>query len=720
MLARRVIAISSDKELAKRLEVGLKAAGGAVEVYPSLDALGKGELQAALVVLHMDGDNKGVLADAIARLKKDASIIVVLPRSNLVDAVSSMQSSDRVSGMMVADELQIAPLAAMATRVLYGDIFGLEKVVPWGTRVYSMLVGDYQEKSVCIAQISEFAASMNVRRKYRESIEQVLDEMLMNALYDAPVDAEGKQMFADVPTKTRISLRMEQKAVVQYSCDGDTFTLSVRDSFGTLDRETVLRYLHKCLHSEQQIDRKTGGAGLGLYIMANATTLFFFNVLPGVATEALCTFDLTAPKVQLKRFGFFTEKIDPAGRLVGGPSKLMPTGVAHPVERREPGPPPPPASRAVMVALGALLLMVVALIALVAYPRFKESRAATGTLAVTSQPAGATIEVDGSERGSAPIQLKLPSGRSYKLTATKAGFLPATKVVSAGDGTTAVDFELAAAAATVVLKSSPAGATVLRGGEKIGVTPFKTDDLPPGTSVELILRRVGFADQPVTIDVPAGGGNYTETVALAPDPRWGSVQLTTDPPGATVFLNGTLQAEATPIDEHPVAAGEKLTFTFKKPGFRPATVTVTVPAGGRAVPVAAKLEPGGGLTITADGLRGAFVTVVNGPPRCRSAELPLRDCPLADGTYLVRINGDRPYFRHEQNVTVKGDDQTIDLPVGIINAADGWTIQVRRDRKVTKWALLAGAERVTVVEEATQATRTIPIVVQAGKTYTLP
>ena len=56
----------------------------------------------------------------------------------------------------------------------------------------------------------------------------------ISSVIDAPVDAEGKQMFADVPTKTRISLRMEQKAVVQYSCDGDSFTLSVRDSFGKL------------------------------------------------------------------------------------------------------------------------------------------------------------------------------------------------------------------------------------------------------------------------------------------------------------------------------------------------------------------------------------------------------------------------------------------------------------------------------------------------------
>ena len=79
-------------------------------------------------------------------------------------------------------------------------------------------------------------------------------------------------------------MRMEQKAVVQYSCDGSTFTISVRDSFGTLTRETVLKYLHKCLYADQQIDRKAGGAGLGLYIMANATTDFFMNSLQGVAT----------------------------------------------------------------------------------------------------------------------------------------------------------------------------------------------------------------------------------------------------------------------------------------------------------------------------------------------------------------------------------------------------------------------------------------------------
>src|SRR3569623_3491952 len=112
-----------------------------------------------------------------------------------------------MAGIRVAEELDMRELSAMATRVLNCDIFGLVKMIRWGTLVHSQLVGDYQEKALCISQGSEFAESMGVRRKYREAIEQCLDEMLMNALYDAPVDEEGQHIFSEIPTKTRISLR---------------------------------------------------------------------------------------------------------------------------------------------------------------------------------------------------------------------------------------------------------------------------------------------------------------------------------------------------------------------------------------------------------------------------------------------------------------------------------------------------------------------------------
>ncbi len=334
MLARRIVAVSPDKAFGKQLAVALQAAGGAVDLHTSLEELGTGELQAALVVIHLEGELAGIAPTLLARLSGTTRLIAILPRSNLAAVVDVMQASERVSGMMVADDFDGRRLSAMMTRVLAGDIFGLEKLVPWGTQIHSALVGDYQEKSRCISQVSELAEQLGVRRKYREAIEQCLDELLMNALYDAPVDEEGRQIYSEIPTKTRLSLRVEQKVIVQFACDGTRFALSVRDAFGTLERATVLRYLHKCLHDEQQIDRKVGGAGLGLYLITSSSTEVYFNVLPGVATEAACAFDLTTPKLQLESFGFFMEKIDAAGRLAAGPSRRIPAGTPHPVERR--------------------------------------------------------------------------------------------------------------------------------------------------------------------------------------------------------------------------------------------------------------------------------------------------------------------------------------------------------------------------------------------------
>ena len=48
------------------------------------------------------------------------------------------------------------------------------------------------------------------------------------------------------------------------------FAVAVRDRFGRLAKNTILAYIEKCIHSPNQIDRKTYGAGLGLYLVANA------------------------------------------------------------------------------------------------------------------------------------------------------------------------------------------------------------------------------------------------------------------------------------------------------------------------------------------------------------------------------------------------------------------------------------------------------------------
>jgi len=261
-------------------------------------------------VIHCDGDLGGAAHAILPRLRGDCLAIVVLPRMQLSAVVELMQLSDRVTGVMVAEDFDPRTLSALAMRALTGDVFGLDKMVTWGIQVHSQVVGDFHEKSLCMSQIAEFAELVGVPRLAREAIEQCVDEMVMNALYDAPVDEEGTPIFLDVPIKTRISLRTEQVVVVQYAYDGRQFAVSVRDSFGSIARDTVLGMLHKCLHAEQPVDRRAGGAGVGLYLMASTSTAVYFHVAPGVATEVVCTFDLEMPQARLEHFGFFFEQLE--------------------------------------------------------------------------------------------------------------------------------------------------------------------------------------------------------------------------------------------------------------------------------------------------------------------------------------------------------------------------------------------------------------------------
>src|SRR5439155_22387750 len=91
---------------------------------------------------------------------------------------------------------------------------------------------------------------------------------------------------------------------IRYAATESQFAVAVRDRFRRLAKNTILSYINKCLPSAQQIDRKTYGAGLGVYLVAHAAAGFVVNVAYGMATEVVCTFDRGA-KAPLRLVGVF-------------------------------------------------------------------------------------------------------------------------------------------------------------------------------------------------------------------------------------------------------------------------------------------------------------------------------------------------------------------------------------------------------------------------------
>ncbi len=299
---RRVLAISSDLDQLRRIVAALERAGAEVDAVPTPDAITADVIPHRYIFFATSAGSLDALAPLIAKLRDHAHVTIVTPQASLAELTAYM-SDDRVNHVVVGDELDHG-VYVTAKKLLTGDIFGIEKYLPDGTAVHKVRLRDFEGRGKAIDTVLRFAEEAKMRRQVRSAIGSVCEELLMNALYDAPVDSEGKSIFADVEPHDRTRSRSPRPVSIRYAATEDKFAIAVRDRFGRLAKNTVLAYIDKCIHSPNQIDRKTYGAGLGLYLVANAAASYVVNVAYGIATEVVCTFDRGA-KTPLRLVGMF-------------------------------------------------------------------------------------------------------------------------------------------------------------------------------------------------------------------------------------------------------------------------------------------------------------------------------------------------------------------------------------------------------------------------------
>ena len=167
-----------------------------------------------------------------------------------------------------------------------------------------------------------------------------------------------------------------------------------------------------------------------------------------------------------------------------------------------------------------------------------------------------------------PATMKLPStlfkiryGDQYllhpgthRVAATLKGYYPLDtqfEVTSASGQV--IDLKLKKLPGLVTLTTEPeATAHVLLDGMPLGETPLKDAEITPGVH-RLELSADRFLPQVVEIDVR--GAAEQQSVVAKLTPNWAPVQLATQPPGATVLVDGA-EVGVTPL-EMQITAGER-------------------------------------------------------------------------------------------------------------------------------------------------------------------
>jgi anti-sigma regulatory factor (Ser/Thr protein kinase) len=269
----RALCVVRDPNLRRTLQRTLHAAGSSVEFVAIEDV-------AALV-----GDARApdlVFLDAEARRALDPA---QWPDAAVVVIGESLEDEGTVELLRWTAEHQIsdaevdeAEVVATSVKVLTGDLFGIEKYLGWGARIEHREVDGYDAKRTALDDVSEFARECGARRSLITRIESVVDELLMNALYDAP----------DLG-------RTGAPATLRFGTDGRLIAVSVEDRYGRLERNDIVDHVTRARREKGRPREPTdeaAGAGLGLYFIVAQATRIIANVEEGRRTEMICLFDL--------------------------------------------------------------------------------------------------------------------------------------------------------------------------------------------------------------------------------------------------------------------------------------------------------------------------------------------------------------------------------------------------------------------------------------------
>lgn len=291
----RMIVTVADKRVRKTLVQLLRAAFCNVKTPRANEdvefELERGEPCALMVIDsgYMERAGEGKTSRLIEHVRRAGGKVLMINEGRLENALPQLFRAHGVTNLIAKrSEIAILELLVTVNKLLSPNIFGIEKYLPWGTRVMARTVHDSRRREEISAELHEFIHIIGCGDRLGTGFLTAADELVTNAIYNAPVDAHGKRLYRHIDRNEQVQLSPGSEVTIKYACDGQRLALSVSDNFGSFDRETLISYLERCFaQGDDQVEQKQGGAGIGLYITFRALNTFVVNIVPGERTEML-------------------------------------------------------------------------------------------------------------------------------------------------------------------------------------------------------------------------------------------------------------------------------------------------------------------------------------------------------------------------------------------------------------------------------------------------
>ncbi|MBA3394580.1 MAG: hypothetical protein H0T89_18180 [Deltaproteobacteria bacterium] len=291
-----ILIVHPDRKTQRTVQRILGVSGHSVDVADDVEQALRLLNNLTPVLIVVDGSLKlpelGALVDA--GKARGAEACMTLLGSSAHAQVPGLLGLGAVTNLLVhpmpvlAEELTIT-----AQKLIRNDLFGAEKYLLWGTELHETTLVRASQRAEIVAQLSEQVRALGQSARVASMAMLVTDELLSNAVHNAPVDAQGEHYRQDLPRDRELELDARHQVRLRWGCDARYLAIEVGDGFGSLDRDTILRALGK-----NDIRESGAGAGMGVALTYRSCDHLVFNLAPGKRTEIIALIDVRYPPTE--------------------------------------------------------------------------------------------------------------------------------------------------------------------------------------------------------------------------------------------------------------------------------------------------------------------------------------------------------------------------------------------------------------------------------------
>jgi formylglycine-generating enzyme required for sulfatase activity/serine/threonine protein kinase len=197
-----------------------------------------------------------------------------------------------------------------------------------------------------------------------------------------------------------------------------------------------------------------------------------------------------------------------------------------------------------------------------------------GTLKVTTDPPGAEIYLDGNKAGPSPVVIDWVMKGDHTVTAKLPEYDDLTQSVTIQPSKQKhTQLKLISTYGSLQITSTPNGANVFLNGKKIGTSPLFLEKVKKG-SHQVSAQKECHAESTKQVSIAS---EKMSAISMALQTTCGSAEVTSDPPGAIVFLDGENIGQ-TPLQVANLASGNRM-LRFEKKYFPAREETIEITAG---------------------------------------------------------------------------------------------------------------------------------------------